>query len=133
MQIPDFTKVAMASDTSSSRGEDLQPPLCCHLQICSDLDKDFIELERLIDEEPDLIKNHVLGISVGSEALYRKDADLQDMLMNFFSGTYTCMDYVAWIDACVGKRWQWINSGFPIPVGVSSRVLAARLEVMKAI
>jgi hypothetical protein len=63
-------------------------------------DKDFSELERLIDEEPDLIKNHVLGISVGSEALYRKDADLQDMLMNFFSGTYTCMDYVAWIDAC---------------------------------
>jgi len=53
----------------------------------SAFEKDFKELQRLIEEEPDVLRNHVIGVSVGSEALYREDATLADMIDNFNAGT----------------------------------------------
>jgi exo-beta-1,3-glucanase (GH17 family) len=61
------------------------PPESSDVEPAFDLD--LKELQRLIEEHPDWIRDHVLGISVGSEALYRKDATLDEMIENFNTGT----------------------------------------------
>jgi exo-beta-1,3-glucanase (GH17 family) len=62
-----------------------QPPESSDVESAFDLD--LKELKRLIDEEPDVLRSHVLGISVGSEALYREDATLDQMIQHFYTGT----------------------------------------------
>ena len=92
LSMTDCGQAAMVLDVAQQLGLSLYlglwvgpPPESSDVEPAFDLD--LKELQRLIEEHPDWIRDHVLGISVGSEALYRKDATLDEMIANFNTGT----------------------------------------------
>jgi glucan 1,3-beta-glucosidase len=65
-------------------------------------EQEKVALQKMIDQGL-LSDGTVLGITVGSEAIYRKDATVDEMINNMNEGEYTCLCVCAVSRSCLAQ------------------------------